>query len=120
MLQKVLLGLTVLMAGIYIAGGLSFIVGYVSGSMDWEPSVLEAMIFGAIPIAAGPMVLSGLYMIKRSPRLGPGLVAIGAVAVTATWFWMFFIFAPISIIVIAFAIVRARRFSQERDRIALI
>ena len=118
MLQKVLLGLTVLLAALYIAGGVGFTVGFVSGSLDWEASALEAVILGAIPIAAATMVLLGLFISKRSPWLGTSLIAIGAVAGAAVWFWLFFILVPLTIVVIAFAVSRARRFTRERDRIA--
>ena len=115
MLLRLALVLTVLLAGVYVAGGVSFIIGYASGSMDWDPSVLEALMFGAIPIAAAPMVLWGLYVSKQSTRLGPGLVIVGTMAVTAAWFWFFFALVPLSIVVIAFAIVRARKFSKVRQ-----
>ena len=58
-IQNGLIALTVLLAGAYIAGGLSVIIGDASGSTDWEPSVLEVVFLGAIPIAAGPMILWG-------------------------------------------------------------
>jgi hypothetical protein len=118
MLQKGLLGLTVLLAALYIAGGVGFTVGYVSGSLDWEVSALEAVYFGAIPFTSAAMILLGLFISKRSPWLGTSLVAIGAVAMTALWFWLFFILVPLTIVVIAFAVFRARRLTQERDRIA--
>ena len=118
MLHKGLLGLTVLLAAFYIAGGVGFIVGYVSGTLDWEVSALEAVILGAIPLAAAVMVLLGLSMSKRSPWLGASLVAISTVAMAAVWFWLFFILVPLTIAVIAFAVSRARRFAREPDRIA--
>ena len=36
----------------------------------------------------------------------------------AVWFWLFFLLVPVTIVVIAFAVFRARRFARERDRIA--
>jgi hypothetical protein len=116
--QKGLLGLTVLLAALYIAGGVGFTVGYVSGSLDWEVEAWEVMLLGVVPFAAAAMVVGGLLIGKRSPWLGTSLVAIGAVAMTALWFWLFFILVPLTIVVIAFAVFRARRLTQERDRIA--
>ena len=77
------------------------------------------MIFGAVPFVAAAMVLWGLRISRQSPRLGPGLVAIAAVAMAAVWFWLFFILVPVSIVVIAFAVTRARRLAGEGNRIAL-
>lgn len=118
MLQKGLLGLTVLLAALYIAGGLGFTVGYVSGSLDWEAEAWEVMLLGVVPFAAAAMVVGGLLIGKRSPWLGTSLVAIGAVAMAALYFWLFFILVPLTIVVIAFAVFRARRLARERDRIA--
>ncbi len=116
--QKGLLGLTVLLAALYIAGGVGFTVGYVSGSLDWEVEAWEVMLLGVVPFAAAAMVVGGLLIGKRSPWLGTSLVAIGAVAMAALYFWLFFILVPLTIVVIAFAVFRARRFARERDRIA--
>ncbi len=117
-LQKGLLGLTVLLAALYIAGGVGFTVGYVSGSLDWEAEAWEVMLLGVVPFAAAALVVVGLLIGKRSPWLGTSLVAIGAVAMAALYFWLFFILVPLTIVVIAFAVFRARRFARERDRIA--
>lgn len=118
-IQNGLIALTVLLAGAYIAGGLSVMIGDASGSTDWEPSVLEVVFLGAIPIAAGPMILWGLYISKRSQRLGPGLVAVGAVVVTGAWFWLAIFLVPVSIVVIAFAVFRARKFASGRNQVSL-
>ena len=91
------------------------IIGYATGSSDWEPNVLEVVFLGAIPIVAGPMILWGLYISKRSQRLGPGLVAVGMVAVTAAWFWLLIFLVPASIVVIAFSVFRARESVRERN-----
>lgn len=107
--------LTILLAGAYTAGGFSMIIGYATGSSDWEPNVLEVVFLGAIPIVAGPMILWGLYISKRSQRLGPGLVAVGTVAVTAAWFWLLIFLVPASIVVIAFSVFRARESVRERN-----
>ncbi len=117
-LQKGLLGLTVLLAALYVAGGVGFTVGYVSGSLDWEVEAWEVMLFGVVPFAAAAMVVGGLLIGKQSPWLGTSLVAIGAVAMAVAYFWFFFILVPLTIVVIAFAVFRARRFTRERDRIA--
>ncbi len=116
--QKGLLGLTVLLAALYIAGGVGFTVGYVSGSLDWEAEAWEAMLLGVVPFTAAAMILSGLFISKRSPWLGASLVAIGTVAMAALYFWLFFILVPLTIVVIAFAVFRARSFARERNRIA--
>ena len=116
--QKGLQGLTVLLAAFYIAGGAAFTVGYVSGSLDWEAGVLEAVILGAIPFTAAAMDLAGLLVAQRAPQLGTALVSVGVIAMAAVWFWMFLITVPVGLLVIGFAVFRARRFVRERDRIA--
>ena len=107
-----------LLAALYIAGGVGFTVGYVSGSLDWEAEAWEVMLLSVVPFTAAAMVLLGLFISKRSPWLGASLVAIGAVAMAVLYFWLFFILVPLTIVVIAFAVLRARGFARERDRIA--
>ncbi len=118
MLQNVPLGLTVLVAGIYIAGGVAFMVEYASGSLDYEASALDAVLDGPIAAAAAAMILLGLFMSKQRPWLGAGVLTIGAAALPAVHPWFFPIDAPLLLVIIACGIARARRFARERDRMA--
>ena len=56
---------TVLLAGLYIAGGISFVVGWASGASDWDPNVLEALIFTIVPFVAGTLVIFGMFKCER-------------------------------------------------------
>ena len=117
-LQKGLIGLTVLAAALYVAGGLGFVIGYASGSLDWSPEAWEVAIFGGVPFAAAALVAVGLLIGKLAPWQGVALVSLGVVAMAAAWFWLFFITIPIGLLIIGSAVLRARRFSRERDRMA--
>ena len=112
MVQKGLMVFTFLLAGVYIAGGASFVIGYATESLDWDASGFETVYFGAIPFIAAAMVLSGIFLCERCLRLGPALVIVGAVAMAALWFWVFFILVPAGVVVVAFAVVRARNFAR--------
>jgi len=65
--------------------------------------------FGAISVLAGAAVGAGLLTSRRSPLLGIGLVAAGAITVAAAWYWMLVITIPIGITMVAIAFFRARQ-----------
>ena len=109
-LQKGLLVFTVILAGLYIAGGISFVVGWATGTSDWDANVLEGLIFTIVPLVAGTMVIFGIFNCQKSPRLGIGLVTVGSIAMAALWFWLAFILMPFAAVVIATAVMRSRNF----------
>ncbi len=65
--------------------------------------------FGAISILAGAAVAAGLLTSRRSPLLGIGLVAAGAITVAVAWYWMLVITIPVGIAVVTIAFFRARQ-----------
>ena len=117
-LQKGAIGLTLLVAALYVAGAVGFVVDQSTGNADWTAEAWEVVLFGVAPFAAAALVVVGLLIGKRSPWWGTGLLAGGTTVMALVWFWLFFILVPVAIIVITFAVLRARRFSRERDRTA--
>ena len=65
--------------------------------------------FGAITLLAGAAVAAGLLTCRRSPLLGVGLVASGAITIAVAWYWMLVITVPIGIGLVAIAFFRARQ-----------
>jgi len=64
--------------------------------------------FGAISLLAGAAVGSGLLTSRRSPLLGIGLVATGAITAAAAFYWMFVITIPVGLALVAIAYFRGR------------
>ena len=115
--DKGMVGFIALLALFYLAMGPVSLV--FMGSDDWEPSTMERALLGLVPMAAGALMLTGLFVIsKRAPWWGAGLLSGGAVLMSVLWFWLFFISIPVTLGVIAFAVFRARRFAREGDQIA--
>jgi hypothetical protein len=76
-----------------------------------EDNLTWAALFGVGTIAAAAALATGYMMLKRSPWMGAGMIALGAAAITAIQFWMFVIYVPIALVIIAFAVFRARDYS---------
>ena len=108
--ERWLVGLVVLFAGFTIVFGTSIFIRFVGDG------VLAVLLFGLAPIAASILLLVGFAITERTPWKGAGLLTIGAVTIPIVHFWMFPIYVPIAVVIIAFGILRARRFARERDR----
>ncbi len=109
--QKGFLGLAVLLALFYIVIG----VGYqASGDFD---SVGERVAWGLAGFLAGALILAGLLMSKRSPRLGLSLLVLGAVP-PAVAFWWTIVLPIVALLVAWFGVRRALGFARERKAIA--
>ena len=100
-------GLTVLglvMAGFFIILGI-LVLSHVTGDL----STSSRLLYGPLWIAAGLVMLVGVYFLNRSPRLGAGLVSVAAVGMAIFMFWLFFILVPVAVIVITLAVMHVRR-----------
>lgn len=97
------------LAGVFmIVNG--FGVAFFGGAVPGETYPL----WGAIEMASGVLMLAGLVVSSRSPRVGTTLVILGVLAVSVTHVWLLAINVPIAIVLIAAAIVRARRVTSGR------
>lgn len=104
-------GLTVLgllMAGLFIVPG-TLVLLHVNGDL----STGERLLFGPLFIAAGIVMLTGLYVSGRSPWLGAVLVSAAAIGMALFMFWLFFILVPLAIVLISLALMRARRLTGD-------
>ena len=77
------------------------------GGSGWS-SAAERVAVGALQVVAGAAMAIGLALSKRAPRLGPVLVAIGVVAISALWYWFVIVTIPVGVGLIAIAYLRGR------------
>jgi hypothetical protein len=108
MVQRGIFGFIILLAGFFIVMGPVVLIG--GGGDGW----VERALWGITPIVAGSMILTGLYIINQSPRLGAGLLSGGAIIMALAWFWLFFIGIPVVIFMIWYGVSRARRVGSDR------
>jgi hypothetical protein len=76
------------------------------GSGDFDNST-EHVAWGLMFLACPLLALVGLWLCRAQPRLGFGMVVIGALAGALIMFWMAFITVPVALAVIVFAAFRA-------------
>ncbi len=106
--QRVLPGITVLLAAYYIVHGFVALA-----AADYD-STGERVLFSLAGVFAGAMILGGLLIMGRYPWAGVGLLAAGAIFMTGLWYWMIPILGPVTLVVVAFGILRARSLARER------
>src|SRR3989304_2021281 len=68
--------------------------------------------FGLATILAGALILGGLFMIK-SPWPAAGTLSSGALLLPLLWNWIWPITVPVMLVVVAFAVFRARELTRE-------
>ncbi len=100
----------------------AFGVSVIAGGGEWD-STTERVLFGSLWVVAAVTMVAGLILSTRTPRLGIGLVALGAIAMAVLWFWVPFITIPLGAALVFLAYRRARQTGwphgdSERDRIA--
>lgn len=66
-----------------------------AGNGDLSSS--ERAVFGSLSMVVGVLMAAGLMLSRSSPRVGLGLVILGAVGIAILWFWAFFITIPIGL-----------------------
>ncbi len=76
------------------------------GAGDFDNSTQHVM--WGLMFLVGPLItLIGLLLCRSQPKLGVGMVVVGAAATALIMFWMAFITVPIGLIVILFALKRS-------------
>ena len=103
---------TGLLAAFYILNSLA--VALVWGAEDEDRWGYVAL--GSAGVAAGAVMLAGIFLEGRAPWLGAGVLAAGAILMAAAAFWLWPVMVPITLVVIAFAAFRARELKRERGR----
>ncbi len=110
--QRGMLGSVVLLAGFFIVmGPVSFLF---AGSEDWQPTTFERAFFGIVPIVAGSMILTGLYVIPISSPWRRSPIGRGAIVMALLRVWLFFISIPVVIFMIWYGVSRARKVGRDR------
>lgn len=92
-------------------------VAVIAGGGEFD-STTGRMLFGSFMMIAAVTMVTGLVLSARTPRLGVGLVALGAIGMAVIWFWIPFITIPLGAGLVFLAYGRARRQTRERDRLA--
>lgn len=72
-------------------------------------SVEEETVWGLMELATGILLLTGLYVTRRSPRLGSGIIIATVVVAAGFHFWMAFIAFPVALVITATILVRTHR-----------
>lgn len=95
--------------------GATALVGLDLYGRDWEPGDVE--VFSRISGAVLALLVVGLLLLRRRPRTGASMLALGALATPVAFWWAAPLYVPIGTAVTAAGIVLARR-SRERQALA--
>ena len=96
-----------------LMGATTVVDAGVSGASADEDAA-DNLIFGAVSMLAGGVMVTGLLLSRSSPRVGVPVLAVGVIGIFAFWYWMFIITVPVGIALIAIAYFRARQFGWPR------
>lgn len=109
MIERAVWVLTLALAVMYVVPSVPILFG--AGDFDSEA---VRVTYGIVGVSAGLAMLAGLLINDRSPWLSTGLIVAGAVGMAVLWFWLFYALVPLTLVVVGFAIVRARRVTREQ------
>ncbi len=84
-----------------------FGIGVLAGAGEGFDGAERAM-FGLLQIAAAIAMVGGLFLSTTNPRLGIGLVALGAICMAVLWYWLLFLVIPLGAGLVFLAYRRAR------------
>ena len=65
-------------------------------------------VWGMLELGTGALLLAGLFLTRRSPRLGTGIIIATVVVAAGLHFWMAAIAFPLALVIIATMVVRIR------------
>lgn len=102
---------TALLAAFYIFNGLA--VALMWGADEEDRWGYVAM--GLAGVSAGALMLAGVFLGGRAPWLGAGVLAAGAILMASVAYWLWPIMVPVTLVVVAFAVFRARELTRERS-----
>ena len=71
-------------------------------------AVEEEIVWGLIELGTGAFLLVGLFLTRRSPRLGTGIIIATVTIAAGLHFWMAFLAFPVALVIIATMVVRMR------------
>lgn len=83
-----------------------FAISVLAGGGDLSSS--ERLIFGVIWMTMTALMVTGLAISSSRPRLGIGLVTLGAIGISVGMFWIAFVTVPIGVALVYLAYRRAR------------
>lgn len=85
-----------------------FSIGFGAGGDQGELYPL----YGSVEMLSGLLLLAGVVIGPRRPRLAVGAIAVGAVAISVTHVWMLVLNVPATVAIIAAAVWRMRSASR--------
>lgn len=94
-----------------IAAALLIVIGGGGAIFNaWEDGDDEGWVVGGIiSVISGLAIIAGLLISRRSPTVGVGLVAAGAISIAVLWHWLLVFTVPIGIGLVAIAYFRGRQ-----------
>ena len=112
--SRLVFGVAVLIGLLPVLMGAATVVdtGVFGASADEDAS--DNIIFGAVSMLAGAVMVTGLLLSKSSPRFGLPVLAVGVIGIAVFWYWMFVITVPVGIALLAVAYLRAGRVGWPR------
>jgi hypothetical protein len=87
--------------------GATALVGLELYGSDWEPGDVE--VFSRISAVMLVLLVVGVLLLNRLPRIGAALLTLGALATPIAYWWVAPIYGPIGLAVTAAGVVLARR-----------
>jgi hypothetical protein len=87
-----------LLGGFMLFTGVGRFLGHGADALGW----------GLVPVVGGALLLASVAVARRSPRKATIMVAVAALALAGTYYWLIPIGLPITIILIAGAVIRAK------------
>ena len=87
--------------------GATAFVGLELYGSDWEPGDIE--VFSRISAVVLVLLVAGVLLLNRLPRIGAALVTLGALVTPIAYWWGAPIYGPIGLAVTATSVVLARR-----------
>lgn len=96
--------------------GATALVGLELYGGDWKPGDVE--VFSRVSGAVLTLLVVGLLILRRRPRTGASLLALGALATPIAFWWAAALYAPIGLAVTAAGVVLGRRSRERQARAA--
>ena len=97
-----------LLAAFYILNSVA--VALLWGAEEGDRSGYIALGFAGV--SAGALMLAGVFLEARVPWLGAAVLAGGAILMASAAYWLWPVMVPITLVVVAFALFRARELTH--------
>jgi hypothetical protein len=76
--------------------------------------VHEEFVWGILEFSTGALLLVGLFLTKRSPRVGSGIIIATVVVAAGLHFWMAILAFPVALLIVAAILFRVRNLTPAK------